>query len=118
MSEVPRRRWSFSLKTLFVLVLAIALLLGWCIRVEQWRHERAKFLLSITTNAPPGRRVDTNAGGLGSPWQLRIWSPFPRTNELMLNWSVVRIYFSNDDPPELMNKARSLFPEAEIRHGQ
>ena len=108
MIERPKRRWfAFSLRTLFVVLTALAIWFGWNLYLVRQRKETARYLIM------QGGVYVFDYASEAQP--LRPWKPLP----LLFSWlgaePVARIHlpksnFSDEDRQQL----QSLFPEATV----
>jgi hypothetical protein len=126
MTTAPKRRWfAYSLRTLFVVVTAMALLLAWVAHARHWIQQRHEFL--EVHRAPP-----PNAGCFSLPAEpLRVTtfsgiaqrSPQRHKHERFVLWA-----FGEQENPKLdlvfraescgsnmIESAQNLFPEADIK---
>lgn len=96
----PRRRWSFSLRTLFVVVTVVAIPLGWIGYQLNWIRQRAIFLDG--PHRGPWRSYE--AHGKLLPWHLALFAE--------MSYSQIELNTAATDRDFEMTKR--LFPEAEI----
>jgi hypothetical protein len=112
----PRRWFGFSLRTLFVVVTALACGLGWQLNVVRARHAALK-QMAVT----PGFHITTAAA-----WRARVagTSPFPpaatipRVRVWLGDEAIQEIWYTPpiQTPREFqLAELRKLFPEAEVR---
>lgn len=97
-TAAPRRRWTFSLRTLLVVVTLLAILLGWVGYSLNWIRERHRFL------------------DFGFPGQ---WSTSPGAKPPLLlrpfgERGVVHVIAVERDT---FKAAKGLFPEAKVNRG-
>lgn len=92
MSECPtKRRWSYSLRTLFVVVTLVAIWLGWSVNWIRQRHEYLE-------------QAYSHGSGVPAPMVLRL-----------LGESGSPVIVPQGDATDAeMDYAAKLFPEAEI----
>jgi hypothetical protein len=104
MPTPPRRRWfQFGLRTMFVVVTAICLWLGWSVH---WAHERSRMVALIHT------RPQSDRGNIGFYVELK---PLPLSLRLL---RVERQWFmplqSGCFTREEVQRIIGLFPEAYV----
>jgi len=112
MTYHPRpERWpQVSLKSFFVLVTLLCVFLGWLGMQVKWIQDRNHFLIEeLNGDERGGRTVVSDIGRKKSPWQLRIIECFTGDD-----FAVYEIMCHSDDPPELIRRAKALFPEAQV----
>jgi hypothetical protein len=93
MTHAPKRRWSFSLRTLFVVVTLACVWLGWNASIVQRRKAFS---------------AENESGDYTHP-DLQRWDKIPRVRQWMGDnpQFEVRVHRRRDIP-----RARELFPEA------
>jgi hypothetical protein len=106
MTAPKRRGLRFSLRTLFVVVTALACWLGWNLHQVRERDRMAAWIAAeggSVTNGP----------------STRPWKTLPRSWSVLGAEPVSQIVFggSNRYNLEDLHRAEALFPEAEIVHG-
>jgi hypothetical protein len=94
----PRRRWSFGLRTLFVVVTLVACRFGYCLN---WKQERDTF--SSTAQSRRVLMVVYESQVTPPPWALRPFCGYG------IGWIKV---FDSPSKAQLAEEARRLFPEA------
>ena len=109
MSTAPKRRWSYSLRTLFVVVTILGVCLGWVVHSIQWIRMRREWI-----DAPPTVYVHMR-GYRRAPWSL---VPFG-----VHGYAIISMRFCPWDEPEPIltdeeikqfRRLKQLFPEAII----
>ena len=94
-TAAPRRRWySFSLRTLFVLVTVLGVFLGWLAVQVKWIRDRHEVM------SRPGDRLHGYLGQTKAPWSIRIFG------EQGHEWVFA--------PYSEMDRMHALFPEAQV----
>lgn len=108
----PKHRWSrFGLRTMFVVVTAAAIALGWVVYSFNWIRQRREAIESGEVGMTTVMRVAMPDGTLGydypePPWSLRLFGERPvGVDSLSLGASVT-------DEEEL--RIRALFPELPV----
>lgn len=100
-----RRRWfQFSLATMFVVVTALAVLLGWELKFIEQRAEFRDWLL----NSGGDFRFKVNTPQLGAD-DVPVWRDWLGDSSCSL------IMLGHNPTPAQFEKAHKLFPEAEVR---
>ncbi len=94
----PRRRWSFTLRTLFVVVLVLTIPLAWLHRQKQWAIARDTF----RQNSSDDSYWDSD--DFGPPFPLSIFG----------TTGVSSIWLPGNTSAEEVNRAMELFPESKI----
>ncbi len=112
-----KRRWTFSLRTMFVVVTVLGIL-GWIGNNIRWIHQRREFIENPPTIYMHATRV---------PHSAAPWAPWPLWLFGERGWSEISISFVPWDVWEdkeyqvqplsevelaQLNHAKSLFPEA------
>ena len=108
MPFAPKRRWfQFSLRTLFVLVLLLAIPLGWLAVQLKWIRDRHEALRGLEQS---GRAfiLDWSSSFVHDPDDVLPWSL-----RLFGENSVRQIFILHSQESEL-KPLRLLFPEAEV----
>ena len=116
-----RRRFRFSLRTLFVVVTILSLALGWLGVQLKWihdRHEALRWIADFRERAlaaesgrvvPPMKGEWVSNAGVKAPWSLEILGETGVERlEVYQDWL-------NSDSQYSLDELRSLFPEAEVR---
>jgi hypothetical protein len=132
MTPAPKRRWSFSLRTLFVAVAILGIAFSWIAYELKWIRDRHAFRAKQLWSAESGHDVskedaaETIAGGWPSAYHSNAPGMLGLFGEYGLKWlyiSVPRHDVRGDDDssysisvnhPEVRAASR-LFPEAEIK---
>ena len=97
----PRRRWfSFSLKTGFVVLTLVGVLLGWVNVQRKWMSDREE---ALEVADPNYWTPVFNIKPAPAPWQLRLFGARGVNGILII-----------DEQPLLKAKLQELFPEAKI----
>jgi len=95
--SAPRRRWTFSLRTLFVIVTVLAVATSWWYSQTRWANERYAYFREV--------------GALGRGASRE--APFP------LNYLGVEshqlILVPRDASPSDLARGRALFPESHVK---
>jgi hypothetical protein len=117
-----RRRWfQFGLRTMFVVVTLVAvffgMVLGWFNWARRWDAERNAFLEQHfgDLDAPVTREAYLKNPSNDAPWLLRPLHIVNRDRWAGTGW--MTMVFFDDDPEELLEQARGLFPETRITRG-
>jgi hypothetical protein len=109
MSTPPRRRWSYSLRTMFVVVTAVAIPLGWLgwqLKIVRERNAAREWLRESREGGVP-----EYAAGLACT-QNNPSNPFWR---VWLGDEAAPVVLITDRlPKEQIDRIRKVFPEAEI----
>ena len=110
MTPVPKRRWSYSLRTLFVVVTVLALLLGWLSWNLPKVLERDRFLkgfaiVNLKPNPARTRLYMTLHDPYGVPYSWRLLGAKP-----VGNWVQERDGIEEEE----LERLRDLFPEAKF----
>jgi hypothetical protein len=125
MTTAPKRRWfQWSLRTLFVVVTAVALLVGWIVYQLSWMRERRELVNRVESYAVIGV-----GGGLAeAPWPLWLFGeqgysgillhfPDPNRNKLVdrgrEKWEQAERLLKSNEQIEVA-RVRRLFPECPI----
>jgi hypothetical protein len=105
MTPAPSRRWSFSLRTLFVVVTLAAVPLGWAAWSWKWIRDHHEFLATYTSESAVMYMDEDRNFAPGGLWMVGEQG----VNLLELN-------LENDTPngEQVVDQARRLFPEAEL----
>jgi hypothetical protein len=110
MDSVPKRRWlRFSLRTLFVLTTAVAVLVGWVVYERDWVRQRHQFLREQELAAgPPSPGAAVLILLTDAPGQLWMFGED--------GYATVDVYVDETAPgaAATIDRARRLFPEAMI----
>ncbi len=116
----PRRRWWFSLRTLFVVVTILCVFLGWLAVQLKWIHDRREALqwilplrerqlAAMNGRLPPPRKgVYVVHADVNVPWSLRIFGVLG-VERLEVNQA-----WLNPSARYNLEEFRRLFPEAKI----
>jgi len=125
----PRHRWfQFGLRTMLLMVTVVAASVGFVAWAQRWAAARQAFIADMFL-APDASGRDANYGGYvgtrpnpqaGAPSPLRMMGliyslcdgyTYPAHGGTR---TVADMTFRADDPSELVERARNLFPEARI----
>jgi len=99
--DKPRRRWfRYSLRTLLVLVVLLAIPLGWIAAQLKWIHDRHEAL-----EHHHALSVSWTGRGPEAPWSVRI---FGENGQL-------EITLRDDKSDDERKRIEKLFPEATVR---
>jgi hypothetical protein len=110
----PRRRWSCSLRTLFGVVTVAAICLSYVAYIIQWSAARCQFRQAIF--AEEGRRRTFSSSEVNAPWQLRVLHNLGIDKRLgFYDLPIGEVLLYRTDPPALWQRARTLFPEANVK---
>jgi hypothetical protein len=117
MTPAPKRRWSFSLRTLFVVVTAVSCCAGWAVYQMRWIQQRHEFTARHRARESlipfdPNRQIVCGFGY--APGLLWVFGEMPH--------STVRLIFFTDDGRQEPNEdelreielAHRLYPEADV----
>ena len=94
----PRRRWSFDLRTLFVMVMVLAIPLAWLHRQKQWALARDAFRQNSSDDSY------WKSDDFGPPFPLSIFG----------TRGVSSIWLPGGTSAEEIGRAKELFPESKI----
>jgi hypothetical protein len=117
----PRRRFYFSLRTLFVMVTILGVVLGWLGVQLKWMHDRSEALRWIADFR--ARQLAAESGSVLPPmkgeWVSHASVKAPWSLEILGETGVERLEvyqgWLNSDSRYSLNELRSLFPEAEVK---
>jgi hypothetical protein len=109
-----RRRWSFSLRTLFVVVTVLA---GWLGYYVHWKNERSKARAWLDTRRAISYAFRyTTEPRPAMPWMLGVLGDHPEIDIILIRREPSGVN-SEPAPPEyrqLVRRIVGLFPEAQV----
>ena len=117
MTPRPKRRWSFSLRTLFVVVTVLGCWLGWQVKIVRDRQAlRRELELAASDSFEPYVAIGTRVDGSVSTTWGRKWSvnPVPWYRRVLGDEPVGDLGVPNGWTTSDVNRLRAAFPEAAI----
>jgi hypothetical protein len=111
-TDSPKRRWSFTLRTLFAVVAIIGVLAAWITYSMNWIHRRHAIAADLA-------RWDAIKGETGTPWPSRMAPGFLWLFGEAGYEDVIQIVYEDkssnrEDLSANLETTRRLFPEAEV----
>lgn len=111
MSDTPRPRFRFSLRTLFLVMTLTGCFVGWLSYYGRWHQQRQIELIWIKSHRGSGHWLHGVPQPPQLPWSLQLWGDKPVEDI----WIAIGTDETREEFIAHAARIRGLFPEAQVR---